>query len=201
VIMDDGFQNPSLVKDLALIVVDGRRGVGNGRVLPAGPLRAPLALQLDHADALLVIGDDSAARPIILEAKDRGLAILHGDVEPDPATVAAVRNERALAFAGIADPEKFFATLSAARISAPVTVGFPDHHRYSPGDANQLLARADRDGLRPLTTEKDLARMRGEATLADLVGRTTALPITLSFREADAFERLILDVVRAQPRA
>src|SRR5262249_47993876 len=201
VVMDDGFQNPSLAKDLALIVVDGRRGIGNGRLLPAGPLRVPLALQLDRADALLVIGDAASARPVIREAGARALPTFYGAFEPDRTVVAALKRERILAFAGIADPGKFFATLIAAGISMPASVGFPDHHRFSPHESKQLLARADREGLRLVTTEKDLARIFGEEKLAELAARTTALPITLAFSKVDAVDRLILQVVRAKPRA
>jgi tetraacyldisaccharide 4'-kinase len=198
IVMDDGFQNPSLAKDFALLVVDGRRGIGNGRLLPAGPLRAPLALQLDHADALLVIGDATEARGLITQAADRALAIFYGHFEPDQALIAALKTEPVLAYAGIADPGKFFATLAAAGISASATVAFPDHHRYAPADASRLLAHADRDGLRLLTTEKDLARMRGEPQLAALVERSSALPITLALQEPDAVRRLVLEVTRTK---
>ena len=89
IVMDDGWQNPSLAKDLVIAVLDGRRGIGNGRVFPAGPLRAPLASQLDHADALLVIGPPGhAAAPAIAAADQRRLPRFAGDLVPDPAAVA-----------------------------------------------------------------------------------------------------------------
>src|SRR5262249_11533614 len=126
IVMDDGFQNPALSKDLAILVVDAR-GVGNGRVLPAGPLRAPLEPQLARASALLMVGDV----PSSLEsaARAHGLPLFRGRLEPDPDAVAALRGRPVLAFAGIGDPEKFFATLSAAGIDVAVRRGFGDHHR------------------------------------------------------------------------
>ena len=85
VVMDDGFQNPSLIKDRSLVVLDGERGIGNGRVFPAGPLRAPLDVQLAQATALLVIGDASAkASEVIARAQTRGLPVQHGSLAPDP---------------------------------------------------------------------------------------------------------------------
>ncbi|MEX0752460.1 MAG: tetraacyldisaccharide 4'-kinase, partial [Xanthobacteraceae bacterium] len=113
IVMDDGFQNPSLHKDFALIVLDGRRGIGNGRAIPAGPLRAALETQLDHAHALLIVGEPSrAATAALAAATARNIPIFHGRLEPDAAAIANLRGRRFLAFAGIADPEKFFASLA-----------------------------------------------------------------------------------------
>jgi tetraacyldisaccharide 4'-kinase len=198
IVMDDGFQNPSLVKDLALLVVDCRRGVGNGRVLPAGPLRAPLSLQLDYADALLAIGDAKAAGEVVAEANDRGLSIFRGRFEPDEPAIATVSGHRVLAFAGIADPGKFFATLVGSGIAPAATASFPDHHRFTAEEAKELLARAEREDLTLLTTEKDLVRMRGEPELADLFSRTRALPVTLKFDKEDAMRRLALSVLKTK---
>src|SRR5437868_1139858 len=113
-VLDDGLQNPSLVKDFALVVVDARRGIGNGRVLPAGPLRVPADAQLARADAMLVIGPGARADELTKAAASRGLPVLHGRLDPDPDAVAALSGRKALAFAGIGDPGKFFATLEAA---------------------------------------------------------------------------------------
>ena len=83
VIMDDGLQNPSLRKDFTLAVVDARRGVGNGSVFPAGPLRAPMAAQLEQTDALLVVGEGLNAEPVIAQCRARALPIFHGRLVPD----------------------------------------------------------------------------------------------------------------------
>jgi tetraacyldisaccharide 4'-kinase len=193
VVMDDGLQNPSLVKDLAVLVLDGRRGIGNGYVTPAGPLRAPLAAQFARAHALLVVGATSAASaPVVAAAGTHGLALFHGRLEPDAATVAALRGKRVFAFAGIGDPEKFFGTLGEAGIETVVRQGFPDHHRYSRAEAEALLARAARDDLTLVTTEKDLARMAGDADVAKLVKAARSLPVTLRIEDADAFRKLLL---------
>jgi tetraacyldisaccharide 4'-kinase len=188
VIMDDGLQNPSVAKDFVLAVVDGRRGVGNGRVFPAGPLRAPLAAQLDHVDAVLAVGAAGPAADIAVEAvRKRGLPVFCGDLQPGPEAVAALAGKPVLAFAGIADPGKFFATLEAHGIAAAVRRPFPDHHPYAADEMAALVACAERDGLTLVTTEKDMARLRGDPAAAALAARSAVLPVVLRFRDADGF--------------
>jgi tetraacyldisaccharide 4'-kinase len=192
IVMDDGFQNPSLSKDLSILVIDGTRGIGNARVLPAGPLRAQLDAQLDRAQAILIIGDVTGASPLVIAARARGLPLFHAKLEPDPAAVAALASAKVLAFAGIGDPEKFFKTVAAAGIDAPVRRGFPDHHRYSAKEARALIRDAATDKLELLTTEKDLARMQSDANLSELTARAKTLPVTLTVTERADFEKLIL---------
>lgn len=194
IVMDDGFQNPSLAKDLSLLVIDGR-GIGNGRVLPAGPLRAPLEPQLARAAAILIVG--GAVPAIEQAALSRGLPVFHGQLEPDAQMVASLRTRKVLAFAGIGDPDKFFATLRAAGIDAPIRRGFPDHHRYSGAEARALLRDAEINKLDLLTTEKDLARLKDDAMVAPLAQRARALPVTMKIAESAAFERLVVGACRA----
>jgi len=192
IVMDDGFQNPALDKDLSVLVLDGRRGVGNGRVLPAGPLRAPLAAQLARAQVLLVVGDAwSSAREVVAAAQARGLLLMTGRLAPDPAALAALKGARVLAFAGIADPEKFFATLRDAGIAVTATRRFADHHRFTAAEAAELVASAERGRLTLVTTEKDVARMTGDPALAALAARSQALPVTLALDGADAVRDLL----------
>ena len=195
-VMDDGLQNAALAKDLTIIVVDGRRGIGNGHIIPAGPLRAPLGVQLDRAQALLVVGPSDGAAAVIERARRRGLAIYHGRLEPDRSVIAAIGRRKALAFAGIGDPEKFFATLAAAGIDIAETASFPDHHRYTATDAAALIARAQAKNLILVTTEKDLVRMAGEPELETLAARTSALPVRLVIEEADLFRQTLLQAVK-----
>jgi len=196
IVMDDGFQNPSLHKDLAILVVDGRRGIGNGRIVPAGPLRAPLGSQLGRAQALVIVGPPDGAATIIDAARRRGLAIFHGRLEPDANVILAIGRRPVLAFAGIGDPAKFFATLAQAGIDIAAQVSFPDHHRYTAVEAQDLVARADAAGLMLLTTEKDLVRISGEPRLDVLAARANALPVRLSIEEEDAFRQLVLGAVK-----
>jgi tetraacyldisaccharide 4'-kinase len=196
IVMDDGFQNPSLAKDLSLLVVDGRRGVGNGRVLPAGPLRAPLASQLARAHALLVVGATSGAEPVIAAARARRLPVFHGRLVADAKALDRIRDHKVFAFAGIADPEKFFATLEDARIDVRLRYAFPDHHPYRGADVLALLARAEREGLVLVTTEKDFVRLSGEPDAGPLLDVLCVLPVTLAVDEAEEFQKTILGAVR-----
>jgi len=189
-VMDDGFQNPALHKNVSLLVIDGRNGIGNGMVFPAGPLRAPLDAQLAHANALLVIGHGSGADAVPKAAPQ--LPVFHGSLEPDATAVEALRAHKVLAFAGIGDPDKLFDTLTAAGIDVQARQAFADHHRYSSAEAADLVARAERDGLILVTTEKDLARLQGENELRALAEKARALPVRLVVDEAEAFRRFVL---------
>jgi len=201
IVMDDGFQNPSLAKDFSLIVVDARRGIGNRRVIPAGPLRAPLAAQLARSDALLVIGTGAAADDVANEARARDIPAFTAQLRPDAGFVAARREGRVLAFAGIGDPEKFFATLAAAGIAVGATRSFPDHHRYTRAEAQALYDDAERAGFALVTTEKDLARINGHDELMLLAAHAHALPVTLAFEREAAFKTLLLDRLAAARRS
>ena len=196
IVMDDGFQNPSLAKDFAVLVVDGLRGIGNGRVIPAGPLRAPLEIQIAHAHALVVVGPPAGATAVVDAARRYGVAVFHGRLEPDRNVVAALGRRKVLAFAGIANPEKFFATLAEAGIAVAERLSFPDHHRYTAAEAQTLIARAGAASLMLLTTEKDLVRLAGDPHLAALAGRATALPVRLVIEEHEAFRQMVLNAVK-----
>ena len=198
IVMDDGFQNPSLVKDLAILVVDGRRGIGNGRVIPAGPLRAPLDVQVAHAQAMIIVGPPAGAAAAIDAARRHNAAVFHARLEPDQATLAALGQRKVLAFAGIGDPEKFFATLAGAGIAVAERVSFPDHHRYKAAEAQALTARAKAENLLLLTTEKDLVRLSGDPALQTLAARASALPVRLVIAEEEkaAFRDLVLGAAK-----
>jgi len=198
IIMDDGLQNPSLIKDFSIAVVDGRSGIGNGRVFPAGPLRAPLEAQLDRVDAVLIVGTAGAACDRAAgAARQRGLPVFHGELRPDPRVAVALSGKRVLAFAGIADPGKFFATLETCGVLVAARQGFPDHHRYRASEIAALLARADCDKLDLVSTEKDLARMSGDPTAVELLARAWSLPVTLVLRPEDRVGPILLGAVAA----
>lgn len=193
VVMDDGFQNPSLRKDFSILVLDGRRGVGNGKVIPAGPLRAPLDIQLARADAIVVVGEGITTMPAGIVS--RGIPVFRAALAPDSGRVAALGGARIFAFAGIGDPEKFFVTLRDAGIAVAATRSFPDHHRYTKAEAAELCDRADREGLILVTTEKDLARMRGNEALVPLAIRAHGFPVTLVLGDTTGFEVLLLEKI------
>jgi tetraacyldisaccharide 4'-kinase len=193
IVMDDGFQNPSLIKDFSVLVVDGRRGVGNGAVLPAGPLRASLTVQLDRAHAVVVVGAIVGAAPVVDAVRARRLPLFTARLAPDAGFIAGLWGQRVLAFAGIGDPEKMFATLAGAGVAVAAKRAFADHHRYTTAEARTLLDQADADGLVLVTTEKDVARLAGDAALSEFAARVRALPVTLMLDEEAGFRTLLLE--------
>ena len=182
ILMDDGLQNGSLEKNFRLAVIDGRRGIGNARVFPAGPLRAPLAAQLARVDALLVVGGGAGASDVVAAAAQRGLPVWHGRLAPHHETAGAIARP-VLAFAGIGDPDKFFATAQEAGLEIAQRRTFPDHHCFTAEEGAELLMAADRDALALLTTEKDHARMTADPALAALAQRAHVLPVTMQIDE------------------
>jgi tetraacyldisaccharide 4'-kinase len=194
VVMDDGLQNGTIAKDLSLGVIDARRGVGNGCVFPAGPLRAPLAVQLARVDAVLVVGKGDGAREVIAAAKARGAPVWHGRLAPHRESAGAITRP-VLAFAGIGDADKFFATAEEAGLTVAARRAFPDHHRFTAEDAAELLMAADSDALALVTTEKDAARMNGDTALAALAQRAHVLPVTMEIAEAEELETALRDSV------
>jgi tetraacyldisaccharide 4'-kinase len=199
VVMDDGFQNPALRKDLSLVVIDGHRGVGNGRVFPAGPLRAPLKVQLPRTDALLVIGEGQSAASVATAVAAQGGKVFHARLQPDAADVVALRGRRVLAFAGIGDPERFFATLRASGIDVAAVRAFPDHHCYSDSELADLRAAARRENLVLVTTTKDIARLGGAAASEPAIA---SFAVTLAIDdEAGLLDLVLLAVGRARAAA
>ena len=141
ILMDDGFQNPAIAKDASLIVIDGERGLGNGCVFPAGPLRAPLPPQLARTDALIVVGDGVAAEAVAAAVAAQGKPVLPAHLRADDASVASLRGKRVLAFAGIGDPARFFRTLRANGIEVVAERAFADHHPFSESEIEKLDRR------------------------------------------------------------
>lgn len=154
-LMDDGLQNPTLLKRASILVIDGRTGFGNGRVLPAGPLREPVAAAASRCSAAVLIGPDVTGAQAILP---RDLPVIRADLVQD-ATLAALRGRPVVAFAGIALPEKFFAPLRQAGAKLLSIHPFPDHHAYTDKELEHLLREARRQNATLVTTPKDAVRL------------------------------------------
>ncbi len=155
IVMDDGLQNPSVAKDLAIVVIDGPRGFGNGRTLPAGPLREPLAAGLARADAIALIGPDTFR----IGERLADLPIVRGRLQPDAAAARRLAGREVVAFAGIGHPEKFFATLREIGCTIVAGHAFADHHVYRAGEIAAIVRQAQAAGAVAVTTAKDFARL------------------------------------------
>lgn len=193
VLLDDGFQNPALMKDAALIVIDASRGVGNGCVFPAGPLRAPLPPQIARTDALVVIGEGRAADGVIDAVTARGAPVLRARLKPDDASVPELRGRRVLAFAGIGDPARFVATLRATGAAVIAEKAFADHHPFAPDEIERLVSDAAKQSLVLVTTEKDMARIRSDARLARYADNILVLPVTLEFGDEASLRNFVAE--------
>src|SRR5436190_4184290 len=191
ILMDDGFQNPAVTKDASLIVIDGHRGLGNGQVFPAGPLRAPLRPQMARTDALIVVGNGTAADGVAAGIVAADKPVLRAHLAPSEISVAALRGKRVLAFAGIGDPARFFATLQASGVDVVQQRAFADHHAFSKGELESLMADAGRDALTLVTTEKDLARLRSGGGLPDWAKGIVPFAVTLEFEDAAGLRTFI----------
>jgi tetraacyldisaccharide 4'-kinase len=208
IVMDDGLQNPALAKTLAIGVVDARRGFGNGEVIPAGPLRAPLEAQLPHVHAIVVmhaVGTAIEPEQGVLGWLRRRFQgpVLTARTEvsgPEPAWAG----KPVIAFAGIANPDRFFVSLARAGAEITERHAFSDHHDYTETDAARLLARAEKLGAQLVTTAKDHVRLLNRTgRRAELAERARVLAIRAHFEpsETERLDALLAAACRPdQPR-
>ena len=192
-LMDDGMQNPGLAKDLCLAVVDGGAGFGNGRLLPAGPLREPLARGLRRAHAVVLVGPDRHGAVAALGPLDMPVieaALVPGD------EAARLRERPVVAFAGIGRPAKFFETLGDAGCTVIARHAFADHHRYTPREIAAIIDHATERDAVPVTTEKDHVRLPPEAR-----AMVRTLPVSLAWRDPAEARALLAPLVARCRRA
>ncbi|MBP5858900.1 tetraacyldisaccharide 4'-kinase [Marivibrio halodurans] len=179
-ILDDGFQNPGLSHDLSFLVFDGAAGLGNGRMIPAGPLREPLADALARADAVVLVGADAGG---LARRVPGGMPLTAARMTPRlPEGLSP--GDRVVAFAGIGRPEKFFEALEGLGLAIVERVAFADHHPYSTHDLRDIADRARTARAVPVTTAKDAARLAGQDAAGILRG-LRVVPATLSFERPD----------------
>jgi tetraacyldisaccharide 4'-kinase len=189
IIMDDGLQNPSLAKHLRLAVVDGASGIGNGLCVPAGPLRAPLADQLEGTDAVIVIGAGKAGEAVAKAASRRGRQVLRARLALAPGIAERLRGQAVLTVSGIGRPEKFSASLRDAGAEIRAEQAYGDHHAYSAADVSAIIAEAKARDCLVATTEKDMTKLAPLWPEAEL-GRLVVVPVSLVFEEPGRAEKL-----------
>lgn len=190
IVMDDGLQNPSLEKDCSIAVIDDVQGIGNARIIPAGPLRAPLSVQMEKVDLCLLIGDGGKGFAAISQFSK---PCFHATLQPDPTQIAYLQSAPVMAFAGIGRPEKFFHTLEHNGITVVKSVSFPDHHPYRPAELEQLIAEAKRDALVLVTTAKDAVRIHANAP--DLANQISVLEVNLVSANRTGITNAIVTII------
>jgi len=181
IVLDDGFQNTSVRKDLSLVVVDGGYGFGNGRCIPAGPLREPVEEGMARADAVILIGDTKEPWPDVFHGKP----VLRGSFQPRYSGIE-LDGARVLAFAGIGRPEKFFQTVREQGATIVDSEAFPDHHIYNRAIVERLITRAEAQDLMLVTTEKDAVKLPRET-----LGKIWPVPVDLILDDKDRLEYLL----------
>jgi len=192
VVMDDGLQNPALVQDLKIVVVDGGVGFGNARLMPAGPLREPLGPGLARADAVVLIVDPEKEGIVPPAAAEPPWHVARFKLN---AAAAALTKRRVVAFAGIGRPAKFFATLAALGAHVVGAHAFPDHHPYAPEEIVALTDIANAANALLVTTAKDAVRL--EASLKTLI---TVVEGALEFEQGAALEQLLAPMIATATR-
>jgi tetraacyldisaccharide 4'-kinase len=181
ILMDDGFQNPSLAKDVSLLVVDTDQGMGNGRVFPAGPLREPLKYALKRADAVIAVGQKGLAKSMPVPVMGAQLC----NLEPLP-------QGPLIAFAGIGRPDKFFDALRKQGAELVQEIAYDDHQVYQPRELERLKQWAAKENATLLTTQKDYVRLT--KTQRDGI---VFWPLEARFDDPDALMALIHPVLSA----
>ena len=188
IVMDDGFQNFSIEKDLSLLVVDAETGFGNGKIIPAGPLREPVLSGCARADAIILVGDGNPKLPAF-----RGQMIRAKLVPNSP---ESLRGKRVMAFAAIGRPQKFFDMLKSVGAEVTCTMNFADHHVFTTAELSQLKKRAQAAGAVLVTTEKDFARIPAPARTG-----ITPVAVRLEFGDRAAVLALLARLLPAQKAA
>ena len=159
VIMDDGFQNPSIVPTRSVLVFDGWRGIGNRAVIPAGPMRETLAGGLHRAGYAVIIGEDATGLASRIKTLVPQIRLAHAQKTFTKQAKATIKQSPLLAFAGIGDPANFFALLGKHGGRLAQSQSFPDHHPYTASEVARLITQAEAAGLTLVTTMKDYVRL------------------------------------------
>ncbi len=189
IVMDDGFQDPYIRRDFSLIVVDGAYGFGNGEMIPAGPLRETISEGLARANAVVVVGEDTAGAVDIVSSN--GHTPLRARLVADPLP-DEVNGKPVIAFAGIGRPEKFFRTVEDLGCNIVTTIPFADHHPYSDAELAKLKKMAKNAGARLLTTQKDAQRLP-----SSFLNDITVLSIHLEWSDENAIDTLLDGIANA----
>ncbi|GGB52386.1 tetraacyldisaccharide 4'-kinase [Roseibium aquae] len=197
-VMDDGFQNPDLKKDLRLVLVDAQTGVGNGLCIPAGPLRAPLETQMRQTDVLVIVGDGDRAGKVLHHAGRKGVPILKAGLTAGESGHLA--GLPLFAFAGIGRPGKFFSTLTGLGLDLRKTRSFSDHHAFTEKDASELLRQAESEDLQLVTTEKDMVRIETSRSeiFRWLENRTETLAVAMHVDDPARLKGLVRQTLRSR---
>ena len=180
IVMDDGLQNPTLEKDLKVAVFDGKFGIGNGLLLPAGPMRERLEEGLQNVDVVVFNGEDETN---LTRKIPSNIPVFTGELRPDDEIIEVMKNRRVYGFAGIGNPSRFFKTLNSIGANVVGEAHFADHHPYTDTDMTQLNQEANQAGSELVTTQKDWMRLP-----AKWRDRVLIVPVRIHFSASDTIK-------------
>lgn len=188
IIMDDGFQNPTLIKDLSLLVLDADYGVGNGRLIPAGPLRESLSAGLRRSDAAILVGK-SIQKELKIQLSEFK-PVYKAKIVPRP-SADTIGGEKVVAFAGIGRPEKFFTSLRESGCELIKCFSYADHHIYEKDEIMVMVELAATQNAVLVTTRKDYVRLPSDAKMM-----VTVFDVDMAFEAPDELQSCLLSVLK-----
>ncbi len=197
IIMDDGLQNPKLHKDHTIAVVDGRRGLGNGFAIPAGPLRGSITAQMGMTDSVLVIGEGDPGISAIRTAAKMAKPVLSAWIVEQRSNV--FDGASVYAYCGIADPQKFIISLEKVGCEVVGHRFFPDHHPFQDQQCQEMITEANRLNAKLVTTQKDAARLRAMGGVQEgLLSLSAVLHIDIEFENPRLIESIVASMVETK---
>ena len=188
-LMDDGFQNFSMAKDFSILVIDSEYGLGNQRVMPAGPLRETVSRGCRRADLVVLLGGDNQD---IRSTLPFGMPILTCRLAVEK-EYGDLQGKSVLAFAGIGRPEKFFSTLKTLDFNVIRSISFPDHHAYTDAEIYDLQMEAKSIGAVLVTTEKDKVRIPYSAQSS-----VEAIPVEVVWDDEQAVDSIVAKLTKIE---
>ncbi len=178
IIMDDGFQNPAIRPDYGILVFDGKRGIGNGQIIPIGPMRERLRYGLHRASHVVIIGDDAQGLTRVIKTIKPDMPVISAHKRFDQTAWEAMPKTHLVAFAGIGHPDAFFSMITQQGGKMVQHMAFPDHHQYTDRDWEHIVATASHNKARLVTTMKDYMRLDPKQRQ-----HVTPLPLTLDINK------------------
>jgi len=184
-IMDDGFQNYTLEKDFSFLVFDGRKGIENGFVLPAGPLREPFDTGLKRANAVVIIRDDEKKLTDTIRSVSPDIPVFYADISFNQKDIEEIKGKKCLAMTALGNPEKFADSLKQIGVEIVKTDFFPDHHFYTEEELRQVVNDAEREDLTIITTEKDAVKIPEK-----YLSKVKVMPIDIVFKDGQDIDKI-----------